>query len=288
MQRALESWQPQFLTGGRMGPSCRPRTSTCAPRLTSAVRAGRTSGTCGAEYRWGVFLAEPEPTGAIALRRAQGRAGVAAGARGVPLGAAAAHRDPGRHRARQRGAAATLGHIAPSLYDLRNLFQVNVEEGRHLWAMVYLLHATSAARAGRRPTSCCAATPAAGLAAHPGRVQRGDAGLAVVLHVHLLHRPRRQVPARHAEGERFDPLSRTCEFMLKEEAHHMFVGTTGVDRVVERTAQLMLEHDTDDVAALRRDPLTSSRSTSTSTTASAWTCSAARPPRTWPTTSPPG
>jgi benzoyl-CoA 2,3-dioxygenase component B len=41
-------------------------------------------------------------------------------------------------------------------------------------------------------------------------------------------------------------LSRTCEFMLKEEAHHMMVGTTGVDRVVERTAQLMAEHDTDD------------------------------------------
>jgi benzoyl-CoA 2,3-dioxygenase component B len=33
-----------------------------------------------------------------------------------------------------------LGKTAPSLYDLRNLFQVNVEEGRHLWAMVYLLH----------------------------------------------------------------------------------------------------------------------------------------------------
>jgi len=46
----------------------------------------------------------------------------------------------------------------------------------------------------------------------------------------------------------FDPLSRTCEFMLKEEAHHMFVGTTGVDRVVERAAQLMREHDTDDIA----------------------------------------
>ena len=45
----------------------------------------------------------------------------------------------------------------------------------------------------------------------------------------------------------FDPLSRTCEFMLKEEAHHMFVGTTGIDRVVERTVQLMKEHDTDDV-----------------------------------------
>jgi benzoyl-CoA 2,3-dioxygenase component B len=32
-----------------------------------------------------------------------------------------------------------LGLTAPSLYDMRNLFQVNVEEGRHLWAMVYLL-----------------------------------------------------------------------------------------------------------------------------------------------------
>jgi benzoyl-CoA 2,3-dioxygenase component B len=46
----------------------------------------------------------------------------------------------------------------------------------------------------------------------------------------------------------FDPLSRTCEFMLKEEAHHMMVGTTGIDRVVERTAQLMAENETDDSA----------------------------------------
>src|SRR5262249_48901391 len=45
----------------------------------------------------------------------------------------------------------------------------------------------------------------------------------------------------------FDPLSRTCDFMLKEEAHHMFVGATGVGRVVERTASLMRDHDTDDV-----------------------------------------
>jgi benzoyl-CoA 2,3-dioxygenase component B len=53
----------------------------------------------------------------------------------------------------------------------------------------------------------------------------------------------------------FDPLSRTCEFMLKEEAHHMMVGTTGVDRVVERTAQLMASHDTDEVAARGGIPL---------------------------------
>ena len=34
----------------------------------------------------------------------------------------------------------------------------------------------------------------------------------------------------------------------------MFVGTTGVDRVVERTAQLMVENDTDEVAAHGGDP----------------------------------
>jgi benzoyl-CoA 2,3-dioxygenase component B len=45
----------------------------------------------------------------------------------------------------------------------------------------------------------------------------------------------------------FDPLSRTCDFMIKEEAHHMFVGATGVGRVVQRTAELMRQHDTDDV-----------------------------------------
>ena len=35
----------------------------------------------------------------------------------------------------------------------------------------------------------------------------------------------------------------------------MFVGTTGIDRVVERTAQLMTEHDTDDVVAHGGIPL---------------------------------
>jgi benzoyl-CoA 2,3-epoxidase subunit B len=53
----------------------------------------------------------------------------------------------------------------------------------------------------------------------------------------------------------FDPLSRTCEFMLKEEAHHMMVGTTGVDRIVQRTVEVMREHDTDDVAGLGAIPL---------------------------------
>ena len=66
-------------------------------------------------------------------------------------------------------------------------------------------------------------------AAHPRRVQRADARLARVLHVHVLHRPRRQVPARARSPNRASIRSRARrKFMLTEEAHHMFVGETGV------------------------------------------------------------
>jgi benzoyl-CoA 2,3-dioxygenase component B len=49
----------------------------------------------------------------------------------------------------------------------------------------------------------------------------------------------------------FDPLSRTCQFMLTEEAHHMFVGETGVGRVIKRTLEVMKELDTDDWKKIR-------------------------------------
>jgi benzoyl-CoA 2,3-dioxygenase component B len=50
----------------------------------------------------------------------------------------------------------------------------------------------------------------------------------------------------------FDPLSRTCKFMLTEEAHHMFVGDTGIGRVIKRTIEVMKELGNDDPIALRR------------------------------------
>jgi len=50
----------------------------------------------------------------------------------------------------------------------------------------------------------------------------------------------------------FDPLARTTRFMLTEEAHHMFVGETGIGRVIRRTLEVMKELDTDDVATLRK------------------------------------
>jgi benzoyl-CoA 2,3-dioxygenase component B len=45
----------------------------------------------------------------------------------------------------------------------------------------------------------------------------------------------------------FDPLARTTRFMLTEEAHHMFVGESGVERIVQRTAELMKADPDEDV-----------------------------------------
>src|SRR2546421_4582990 len=49
----------------------------------------------------------------------------------------------------------------------------------------------------------------------------------------------------------FDPLSRTCRFMLTEEAHHMFVGETGLARVVKRSLEVMKALGSDDPAKIR-------------------------------------
>src|SRR4029077_14529235 len=149
-----------------------------------------------------------------------------------------------------------LGATAPSLYDLRNLFQVNVEEGRHLWAMVYLLHAyfgregrEEAAELLRRNSGSADAPRILG-----AFNEETPDWLSFFMFTYFTDRDGKyQLGTLKESG--FDPLSRTCEFMLKEEAHHMFGGTTGVDRVVERAAQLMTEHDTDEVAARGGIPL---------------------------------
>ena len=49
----------------------------------------------------------------------------------------------------------------------------------------------------------------------------------------------------------FDPLSRTTRFMPTEEAHHMFVGETGVGRVIKRALEVMEELGTDEPDRIR-------------------------------------
>jgi benzoyl-CoA 2,3-dioxygenase component B len=50
----------------------------------------------------------------------------------------------------------------------------------------------------------------------------------------------------------FDPLARTTRFMLTEEAHHMFVGESGVARTIQRTCEVMAQEKTDDPERLRQ------------------------------------
>jgi benzoyl-CoA 2,3-dioxygenase component B len=258
LQRALESWQPNFLNWWEsMGPTL----PTQDVYLRTAVNVGREGWAhfghvAMRDYRWGIFLAERDLGRQVAF--------------GEHKGEPVWQKVPGEYRAglqrliviqgdtepasveQQRN----LGATAPSLYDMRNLFQVNVEEGRHLWAMVYLLHAYFG-REGREEAEALLHRNSGSqespriLAAFN---EETPDWLSFFMFTYFTDRDGKYQLGTLKESA-FDPLSRTCEFMLKEESHHMFVGTTGIDRVVERTAQLMTEQDTDDVVPHGAIPL---------------------------------
>ena len=133
-----------------------------------------------------------------------------------------------------------LGKTAPSLYDMRNLFQVNVEEGRHLWAMVYLLQKYFG-RDGREEADELLRRRSGNEDAPRMLGAFNEATpdwLSFFMFTFFTDRDgKMQLESLAQSG--FDPLSRTCRFMLTEEAHHMFVGETGVGRVVQRTCEAM-------------------------------------------------
>ena len=254
LQRALENWQPRFLDWWKeLGPDgsndydvyLRTAVSTDANGWANFGHVKMP------DYRWGIFLSERDPERQIAY--------------GDNKGKPAWQDVPGELRSTLRRLIVTqgdtepasveqqrlLGKTAPSLYDLRNLFQVNVEEGRHLWAMVYLLHAYFG-RDGREEAEAM-------LERHSGdpdkpRIlgafnEKTPDWLSFFMFTYFTDRDGKYQLASLAESG-FDPLSRSCRFMLTEEAHHMFVGETGVGRIIQRTCELMKEHKTDDVRAL--------------------------------------
>jgi benzoyl-CoA 2,3-dioxygenase component B len=145
-----------------------------------------------------------------------------------------------------------LGHSCPSLYDLRNLFQVNVEEGRHLWAMVYLLHRYFG-RDGREEADALLQRRS-GQEDNPRILQafneKTPDWLSFFMFTYFTDRDGKFQLCALAESN-FDPLARTTKFMLTEEAHHMFVGESGVSRVIARTCAAMNELKTDDAGKLR-------------------------------------
>ena len=251
LQRALEAWQPNFLKWwGELGPTEFLDFDVYLRTAVSVDAKGWSNFgyVKMPDYRWGIFLAEPEEDRRIGF--------------GEHKGLPAWQEVPGEYRAVLRRLIVTqgdtepasveqqrlLGATAPSLYDLRNLFQINVEEGRHLWAMVYLLHAYFG-RDGREEAEEM-------LERHSGdpdkpRIlgafnEKTPDWLSFFMFTYFTDRDGKFQLASLAESG-FDPLSRTCRFMLTEEAHHMFVGETGVGRVIQRTCELMNEHKTEDV-----------------------------------------
>ena len=136
----------------------------------------------------------------------------------------------------------SLGAHCPSLYDLRNLFQVNVEEGRHLWAMVYLLHSYFG-RDGRDEAEALLERRS-GNDDTPRMLEAFnepiDTWLDFFAFTMFTDRDGKSQLLSLSESS-LDPLARTTRFMLTEEAHHMFVGESGMARILERTCQLLRE-----------------------------------------------
>src|SRR6185295_8899595 len=130
------------------------------------------------------------------------------------------------------------------------------EEGRHLWAMVYLLH-SQFGRDGREDAEEL-------LQRRSGNTDKPrilgafnqpvDNWLDFFMFTMFTDRDGKYQLLALAESG-FDPLSRTTRFMLTEEAHHMFVGETGVERIVQRTAELMKLDPNGDAGAQGGIPL---------------------------------
>jgi benzoyl-CoA 2,3-epoxidase subunit B len=255
LQRALERWQPAFLNWwNETGPA---NTANLQVYLRTAISVDRDGWANFGyvrmpDYRWGIFLTPRDENRKIHF--------------GDHKSEPAWQDVPGEYRSALRRIIVTqgdtepasveqqrlLGATCPSLYDLRNLFQVNVEEGRHLWAMVYLLHRYFG-RDGREEAEALLQRRS-GDANNPRILtafnEKTSHWLAFYMFTFFTDRDGKFQLAALAESA-FDPLARTTKFMLTEEAYHMFVGESGVARTLERTCEVMREHNLTDPAQVR-------------------------------------
>jgi benzoyl-CoA 2,3-dioxygenase component B len=250
LQRALEHWQPKFLSWWKeMGPLGFQDHQVFLRTAISVDHDGwaHFDYVKMPDYRWGIFLADAIPGRTIGF--------------GDRLGQPVWTEVPGEHRNTLRRLIVTqgdtepasveqqraLGQSCPSMYDLRNLFQINVEEGRHLWAMAYLL-TSHFGRDGREEAESLLERRSG----DPDRPRILGAfnepctdWLSFFMFTFFTDRDGKYQLLALAESG-FDPLARTTRFMLTEEAHHMFVGETGVARIVRRTAELMKKNPSED------------------------------------------
>ena len=250
LQRALEQWHPGYIDWWMdMGPEGFQTADVWLRTAISVDKSGwaKFGFVRMPDYRWGILLAHPEEGRVIPC--------------GDHFGEPAWQEVPGEYRAMLRRLIVVqgdtepasveqqrlLGKTAPSLYDMRNLFQVNVEEGRHLWAMVYLLQKYFG-RDGREEAQELIRRRS-GSEEQPRILgafnEETPDWLSFFMFTFFTDRDgKMQLEALAQSG--FDPLARTCRFMLAEEAHHMFVGDTGCGRIVRRTAEAMKEAGIED------------------------------------------
>ena len=252
LKRALERWHPKFMDWWNVnGPE---QYQDKDVYLRTAVSVDKQGWACFdyvkmPEYRWGIFLAQnPDADKRIKF--------------GDHRGKAVWQEVPGEYRGPLRRLIVTQGDTepasveqqrrlaatAPSLIDMRSLFQINVEEARHLWAMVYLLMAHFG-RDGREEAEELLERRS-GDPDKPRILgafnERTPDWLSFFMFTFFTDRDGKYQLASLAESA-FDPLARTCQFMLTEEAHHMYVGETGVSRMVQKACDVMREKKTDDV-----------------------------------------
>jgi benzoyl-CoA 2,3-dioxygenase component B len=259
LQRAIKEWHPKFMKWWwERGPEGFQNSEVYLRTAVSVDSSGWATYDYVRmpEYKWGIFLAPTKGERTIHF--------------GDRVGEETWQEVPGEHRNDLRRLIVTqadtepgsveqqqkLGHTAPSLYDMRNLFQVNVEEARHLWAMVYLLQQFFG-RDGREEAEelliRCSGDSDAPRILTTFNEPILD-WLDFFCFAMFTDRDGKYQLGALAESA-FTPLAQTTQFMLTEEAHHLFVGETGVGRTIRRTAQLMKEAANEDVMPLGAIPL---------------------------------
>jgi len=175
------------------------------------------------DYRWGIFLQPRDEKREVNF-------GIHTGPTGLGKKFPAKYRStlrrvdrhPGRYRTASVEQQRMLGSSCPSMYESAKHFSGHVEEGRHLWAWFICCIATSVAMAARklnrfwrgaRVTRIIRASLALSMNRRP------TGWLFICLRFSTDRDGKFQLCALAESG--FDPLARTCRFMLTEEAHHM-------------------------------------------------------------------
>ena len=247
LQRALEQWQPQVprLVEGD-GPDGFQDDDIYLRTAISVDAEGwaHFDYVKMPDYRWGIFLADPVPDRKIGF--------------GDNIGKPVWQEVPGEHRNVLRRLIVTQGDTEPASVEQQRLLGHTCPEplrpaqpvpgerrggppplGDGLPAPQLLRPRRP--RGGRGAArSAAAATPTSRASSAPS-TSRATTGSSFFMFTMFTDRDGKYQLLALAESG-FDPLSRTTRFMLTEEAHHMFVGETGVGRIVAAHAPSSMKH----------------------------------------------